>query len=256
MSSDAFAERIALVTGASGDIGRATAEDLAARGATVYAADITVTSDERVRPIGAGQLVPLRLDVTDAQAVAQAFAAIAAERGPVTLLVNAAGGPGRTRTPVDEVTDEAWHRVVALNLDGAFHCCREAVRWMKATRAEGSIVNVSSGAGRTYSRTGVQAYAASKAGVIGLTRQLARELGPNGIRVNCVAPGLIEVAGIQGEIASIGADGLARHLEGVALGRLGRAQDLVGPVVFFLGAGSAYVTGQTISVDGGSVMLG
>lgn len=248
MSAD-LTGRVALVTGAGGDIGRSVALGLVRRGARVYAADI--------RPVDpADGLVPLLLDVRDSDAVAVAFARIAEESGPVRLLVNAAGGPGSIRTPIDQVTDEAWHAVVSLNLDGTFHCCREAVRWMKSARTTGSIVNVSSGAGRTSSRTGVQAYAAAKAGVIGFTRQLAREAGPAGIRVNCVAPGLIAVDALQEEIAALGADGLAAHLGGVALGRLGRADDLVEPVLFFLGDGAGFVTGQTISVDGGSVMLG
>ncbi|WP_326837133.1 SDR family NAD(P)-dependent oxidoreductase [Amycolatopsis rhabdoformis] len=243
-----FAGRAALVTGAGGDIGRAVATRLAERGATVYVADL--------RPPAVDGLIPLALDVTDAGAVTEAFAAVGRAAGPVSLLVNAAGGPGRRRTPIDEVSDEDWHRVVSLNLDGTFHCCREAVRGMKSAGVAGSIVNISSGAGRTYSRTGVQGYAAAKAGVIGLTRQLAREAGAAGIRVNCVAPGLIDVEALRDELGSLGTEGLGRHLSGVALGRLGRAEDLVGPILFFLGDEAGYVTGQTISVDGGSIMLG
>ncbi|WP_262286340.1 SDR family NAD(P)-dependent oxidoreductase [Micromonospora sp. MA102] len=251
-----FAGKIAVVTGAYGDIGAAVVEALAAHGATVYAADIRFTGASAPRSHGPGRIIPVALDVTDSAAVSSAFAHVAAASGPATLLVNAAGGPGRTRTPIDEVTDDAWHTVVRVNLDSAFHCAREAVRWMKKSTVGGCVVNISSGAGRTYSRTGVQAYAAAKAGVIGLTRQLAREVGPAGIRVNCVAPGLVDVTAIHDEITSLGADGLERHLSGVAMGRLGRAEDLVGPILFFLGTDSAYVTGQTISVDGGSTMLG
>ena len=132
---------------------------------------------------------------------------------------------------------------------------RQAARSMKPHK-RGAIVNISSGAGRTYTRTGVQAYAAAKAGVIGLTRQIARELGPHGIRVNCIAPGLISVRATHEEIRNIPDEAMKAHLANVALGRLGKPDDLVGPVLFFLGSDAEYVTGQTISVDGGSIMLG
>lgn len=248
-----FGGRIAVVTGAAGDIGLAVARALVAEGATVWCADI------RTPPSADGEELPLRwaeLDITDSEAVGAFFARVGAETGPATLLVNAAGGPGRVRTPVDEVTDDAWDRVVRLNLGGTFFACREVVRHLKGAGLPGSIVNVSSGAGRTYSRTGVQAYAAAKAGVIGLTRQLARELGPHGIRVNCVAPGLVISDGTRAEIDGLGAEALATHLSGVALGRLGEAADMVAPILFYLDDAAGYVTGQTISADGGSIMLG
>lgn len=248
-----FAGKVAVVTGASGDIGLAIARELAAGGATVWCVDVRppaqgIEGEERLRYA--------ELDITDSSAVTAFFERVRAEDGPAALVVNAAGGPGSVRTPVDEVTDEAWHRVLTLNLTGTFHCCREAVRHMKAAGIPGSIVNISSGAGRTYSRTGVQAYAAAKAGVIGLTRQLARELGPHGIRVNCVAPGLIVSDGTREEIGRLGEESLATHLGGVSLGRLGEAEDMVAPVMFFLDDAAGYVTGQTISADGGSIMLG
>ena len=105
--------------------------------------------------------------------------------------MNCAGGVvGQTMKPVEEVSEEAWRAIFAVNLDGAFHFTRAAVPAMK-TRGRGSIVNISSGAGRSYSLTGIQAYASAKAGLIGFTRQTARELGAFGIRVNCVAPGFV-----------------------------------------------------------------
>jgi len=246
----------AVVTGANGEIGRACATELTRLGARVWALDIAFPESPSPRESAGGTVTECRADVTDPAAVRRAFAAAERRHGPVRLLVNAAGGPGRARGPLDTVDDGDWRRVVALNLDGVFHCCREAARSMKAHEVTGAIVNISSGAGRTSSRTGVQAYAAAKAGVIGFTRQIARELGPFGIRVNCVAPGLIDVAGIREEIAGLPREALAAHLAGVPLGRLGKADDLVGPVMFFLSDSARYVTGQTISVDGGSIMLG
>ncbi|WP_284981583.1 SDR family NAD(P)-dependent oxidoreductase [Arthrobacter sp. efr-133-TYG-118] len=251
-----FTDRVAVITGALGEIGLETAEELARRGATVWAADIGFSPSEPSRPVGAGIIHPVNLDVTDSHAVDSLFRSITSASGPISMLVNAAGGPGTDRSPVEDVTDAQWKKVVSLNLDGTFYCCRAAVKSMKSGGIGGSIVNISSGAGRTYSRTGVQAYAAAKAGVIGLTRQLAREMGTYGVRVNCVAPGLIAVEGLAQELSSISSGAMQTHLSGVALGRLGSAADLVGPIVFFLGPQAGYVTGQTISVDGGSTMLG
>ncbi|WP_028927271.1 SDR family NAD(P)-dependent oxidoreductase [Pseudonocardia acaciae] len=235
---------VAVVTGAAGDIGAAICRRLAADGATVWALDRR-----------AGQAASIQVDVTDSGAVDAAFARIEEREGRIDALVNAAGGPGGARHGLDEVSDQDWHAVTALNLDGVFHCTRAAVRAMKRAGG-GSIVNISSGAGRTYSRTGVQAYAAAKAGVIGFTRQVARELGPAGIRVNCVAPGLIWAAPTRIEWERMSEAARERHLEGVALGRVGEPDDIAGPVAFFLSDDARYVTGQTISVDGGAVMLG
>ncbi|WP_202310839.1 SDR family NAD(P)-dependent oxidoreductase [Mesorhizobium sp. L-8-10] len=250
-----FQGRCAVITGAKGDIGAAIAAELARRGAHVFAVDIGYRERSGPETAGAGQIVRLPLDVTDAAAVSETFREISVQAAPISLLVNAAGGPGNVRVPVDQVTDADWHRVVSLNLDGLFFCCREAARAMKPIGG-GAIVNISSGAGRNWTRTGVQAYAAAKSGVIGLTRQLARELGPAGIRVNCIAPGLIEVDATREEIARIPPEDRKAHIANIALGRLGKATDLVGPTLFFLGDDAAFVTGQTISVDGGSIMLG
>ncbi|OJX65595.1 MAG: hypothetical protein BGO95_01685 [Micrococcales bacterium 73-13] len=253
--SAGFAGRVAVVTGAAGDIARLAAQRLAAEGATVWAVDLAFAEPSE-EAVGAGRIIRRRLDVTDSAAVAELFAEVARTTGPATLLLNAAGGPGSRRAPVEEIGDEDWHRVVALNLDAVFYCVREATRWIKDAGLQGSFVIISSGAGRTSSRTGVQAYGAAKAGAIGLTRQLAREVGKHGIRVNCIAPGLVEVEGIRAEIESIPPAAMEQHLSNVALGRLGRPADLTGPILFFLGEDAAFVTGQTISVDGGSIMLG
>ncbi|MFI6906131.1 SDR family NAD(P)-dependent oxidoreductase [Nonomuraea sp. NPDC050394] len=238
---------VAVVTGAAGDIGRAITTALVAEGARAWALD--------VREPDADGAARRRVDVTDSAAVTGTFAEIEDTEGRLDFLVNCAGGPGTRRDPIDQVPDEAWRAVVALNLDGVFHCSRAAVGAMKRCGG-GAIVNISSGAGRTTSRTGVQAYAAAKAGVIGLTRQLARELGPAGIRVNCVAPGLI-----LADPTRAGWEGLPDRerrafLDGVPLGRVGEAGDIAGPALFFLSAASRYVTGQTISADGGAIMLG
>lgn len=250
-----FQDRTAIVTGAAGDIGLAVTRALADGGATVWAVDVRPAPDGWAAPSG-GQVHWATVDITDAAAVAALVDRVEQTSANLSLLVNGAGGPGSVRTPVDEVTDEQWNRVVDLNLNGLFYLCREVARVMKAAGRPGSMVTISSGAGRTYSRTGVQAYAAAKAGAIGLTRQLARELGAFDIRVNCIAPGLILSDGTRDELDRLPAAELDKHLSGVALGRLGVADDLVSPILFFLNDGSRYVSGQTISVDGGSTMLG
>lgn len=250
-----FEDRTAIVTGAVGDIGLAVTQALAEGGATVWAVDVRPAPDGWTAPNG-GQVHWASVDITDAAAVAALVDRIERTSENLSLLVNGAGGPGSVRSPVDQVTDEQWNQVVDLNLNGLFYLCREVARVMKAAGRPGSMVTISSGAGRTYSRTGVQAYAAAKAGAIGLTRQLARELGAFDIRVNCIAPGLILSDGTREEIGHLPAAELEKHLSSVALGRLGEADDLVAPILFFLDDGSRYVSGQTISVDGGSTMLG
>lgn len=249
-----FAGRTAVVTGAAGEIGAAIAEALAERGADVWGLDLRA-ADSEATPTGAGSPRMIALDVTDSSAVDRVFAELERAAGSIDLLVNCAGGPGSVRTGIDQVTDDRWHAVTTLNLDGTFYCSRSAVASMKRSGG-GSIVNLSSGAGRTHSRTGVQAYAAAKAGVIGLTRQLARELGGAGIRVNCVAPGFVCTEPTRAEWARMPERERETLLASVALGRVGVADDLVGPVLFFLSDAAGFVTGQTISVDGGTIMLG
>jgi 3-oxoacyl-[acyl-carrier protein] reductase len=175
----------------------------------------------------------------------------------VDVLVNTAGGvAGQVMRPVEDVSDEDWRRIFAINLDGAFHFTRAVAPAMKRAR-RGAIVNISSGAGRSYSLTGIQAYAAAKAGLIGLTRQTARELGAHGIRVNSVAPGFIRSnPASERQWEDMAADGQRRLLDSIALGRLGLPEEIARAVVFFLSDDAAYITGQTISVDGGHWMLG
>jgi 3-oxoacyl-[acyl-carrier protein] reductase len=177
--------------------------------------------------------------------------------GDVDILVNCAGGvAGQTMRPIDEVADADWRRILAINLDGAFHFTRAVAPAMKA-RGRGSIVNISSGAGRSYSLTGIQAYASAKAGLIGFTRQSARELGAYGIRVNCVAPGFIRSnPASERQWEAMGEEGQRRLLESIALRRLGQPAEIARVVVFFASEDAAFVTGQTISVDGGHWMLG
>jgi 3-oxoacyl-[acyl-carrier protein] reductase len=197
------------------------------------------------------------VDVRDASAVAAFVARVDASSGRIDALVNTAGGvAGQIMRPVEEVSDADWREIFAVNLDGAFHFTRAAAPLMKRA-GRGAIVNISSGAGRSYSLTGIQAYASAKAGLIGFTRQTARELGRHGIRVNSVAPGFIRSnPATERQWDAMGADGQARLVESIALHRLGTPEEIARAVVFFVSDDAAYITGQTISVDGGQWMLG
>ena len=253
--------RVAIVTGAAHGIGRAICAELAREGALVWACDVRAAELEATRGAvdgvrrGAGQAAVV--DVRDAQAVGAFVARVEAAAGRIDVLVNTAGGvAGQTMRPVEEVSDTDWREIFAINLDGAFHFTRAVAPGMKRAR-RGAIVNISSGAGRSYSLTGIQAYASAKAGLIGFTRQTARELGRHGFRVNSVAPGFLRsnpATELQWE--AMGAAGQARLLDSIALGRLGAPEEIARAVVFFASDDAAYVTGQTISVDGGHWMLG
>lgn len=253
--------RVAIVTGAAHGIGRAICVELAGEGASVWACDVLEADLEgtaaAVGEATGGPCRTERVDVTEPRAV-EAFvqAAVRAE-GRLDVLVNTAGGvAGQTMRPIETVTDADWRRIFAINLDGAFHFTRAVAPAMKAG-GRGSIVNISSGAGRSYSLTGIQAYASAKAGLIGFTRQTARELGAHGIRVNCVAPGFVRSnPASERQWHAMGEEGQRRLLDGIALGRLGRPEDIAKAVLFFASDDAAWVTGQTISVDGGHWMLG
>lgn len=256
-----LAGRVAVVTGAAHGLGRGISVELAREGATVWACDVLAAElDETRRAVeaaAAGACRTALVDVRDPQAVTVFVGQVDAASGRIDALVNVAGGvAGQTMRPVEEVTDEEWRVIFAINLDGAFHFTRAVAPVMKRER-RGTIVNISSGAGRSYSLTGIQAYASAKAGLIGFTRQTARELGAHGIRVNSVAPGFVRSnPATDRQWEDMGAAGQRRLLDSIALGRLGRPEDIARAVVFFLSDDAAYVTGQTISVDGGHWMLG
>lgn len=253
--------RVAIVTGAAHGIGRAICVELAGEGAKIWACDIlreelgnTRTAVETASHESCRTAV---VDVTDAKRVASFVEEVAKTAGRIDILVNTAGGvAGQTMKPVEEVSDEEWRKIFAINLDGAFHFTRAVAPQMKA-RGSGAIVNISSGAGRSYSLTGVQAYASAKAGLIGFTRQTAMELGQYGIRVNSIAPGFIRSnPTTEKQWEAMGPAGQQDFVNSVALRRLGKPEEIARAVVFFASDDASYVTGQTISVDGGKWMLG
>jgi 3-oxoacyl-[acyl-carrier protein] reductase len=257
--------RTAIVTGAANGIGRAICVALAREGAAVRGCDVLAAELEETRRAveaasagrAAGPAQVAVVDVRDAEAVRAFVGRAEAERGGVDVLVNTAGGvAGQVMRPVEEVSDADWRVIFAINLDGAFHFTRAVTPAMKRT-GRGAIVNISSGAGRSYSLTGIQAYASAKAGLIGFTRQTARELGAHGIRVNCVAPGFVRSnPATERQWEAMGEDGQRRLVDSIALRRIGTPEDIARAVVFFCSDDAGYVTGQTISVDGGMWMLG
>src|SRR5262245_40324895 len=184
---------VAIVTGAAHGIGRAICAELAREGAAVWACDFRAAELEATRAaVDAARpraCQTAAVDVRDPAAVAAFVARVDAAAGRIDALVNTAGGvSGQVMRPVEAVTDADWREIFAVNLDGAFHFTRAVAPAMKRA-GSGAIVNISSGAGRSFSLTGIQAYASAKAGLIGFTRQTARELGRYGIRVNSVAAG-------------------------------------------------------------------
>jgi 3-oxoacyl-[acyl-carrier protein] reductase len=230
----ALAGKTAVVTGTAHGIGAGIAEALRGDGATVHGVDRD------------------QADLSNAAEVRRFFAGL----GGVDILVNCAGGVvGQVGHPVEEVTDEDWRAVVDANLTSTFLCTRAVVPGMKERRW-GRIINISSGAGRTVSLTGIQAYASAKAGQIGFTRQMAHELGPFGITVNCIAPGFIlSNPTTERQWASYGEAGQAELVQGIAMRRLGEPADIANGVQFFASPRSSWVTGQTISIDGGHAFL-
>jgi 3-oxoacyl-[acyl-carrier protein] reductase len=229
-----LAGKIAVVTGTAHRIGAAIAEALRVDGAVVHGVDRDAA------------------DLTSPDAVRKFFAGV----GPVDILVNNAGGVvGQVGRPLEEITDDDWRAVVDANLTSTFLCTRAVVPAMKQRRW-GRIVNISSGAGRTVSLAGIQAYASAKAGQIGFTRQMAHELGPFGITVNCIAPGFIlSNPTTERQWESYGEEGQRKLVEGIAMRRLGRPEDIANGVRFFVSGRSSWVTGQTISIDGGYALL-
>jgi 3-oxoacyl-[acyl-carrier protein] reductase len=250
-----FDGRTAIVTGAAHGFGRAITLSFATLGARVVACDVLKDELEETARLAQVQKTPIAvcaLDVGDRQAVQEMADQTLKGTGRIDILVNDAGGVmGQVGRPLEEVTEEDWRAIFAVNLDGAFYCSQAVAPAMKAARY-GRIVNISSGAGLGISLTGIQAYASAKAGQIGLTRQLAHELGPWGITVNNVAPGFVRSnPTTEKQWESYGEEGQRRLVENIALKRLGSPQDIANGVLFFASEQAGWITGQTLAIDGG-----
>ncbi|CAB3935677.1 SDR family NAD(P)-dependent oxidoreductase [Achromobacter insolitus] len=237
-----------LVTGAGRGLGAAIAQGFANQGAAVIVADVDAALAEAtaqaIRGAG-GKALPAVLDVTDAAAVRAYAQRSATEHGNLDILVNNAGISARA--PFDDPnTPEIWERVMSVNLQGTFNVTHAFVEQLKATR--GAIVNLCSivAYGCSISTAG---YVVSKGGVRSFTEVLARDLAPHGVRVNAVAPGLMETEMTAGQRAQ--AQGTDWYMKRAPMARAGRADEIVGPVLFLASDMASYVNGVVLPVDGG-----
>jgi 3-oxoacyl-[acyl-carrier protein] reductase len=244
----AFTGRTAIVTGAAHGFGRAISQAFAARGAKVWACDVIADELAETRRLCGEGCKTAVVDVRDKDAVNR----FVADAGLVHILVNNAGGVlGQVGRPLEQVTPAEWQAIYDVNVTGAFYFAQAVAPGMKAARA-GRIVNISSGAGLGVSLTGIQAYASAKAAQIGLTRQLAHELGPWGITVNNIAPGFVRSnPTTEKQWESYGADGQRALIEQIALRRLGTPDDIAWGVLFLASDFAGWITGQVLSIDGG-----
>lgn len=247
-----FSEKTVMVTGGGHGLGRAMSQAFAALGAWVWTCDLDERELEETRAACIGGCEARVVDIRDRTAVAAFVGEAAGRSGAVDILVNNAGGvAGQVGRPLEEVTAEEWQVIIDVNLNGAFNFAQATVPGMKE-KGWGRILNISSGAGLRVSLTGIQAYASAKAGLIGLTRQLAWELGSYGITVNCVAPGFIRCnPTTERQWQAYGEEGQRRLVASIATRRLGRPEDIADAVLFFASDHASWITGQTLSVDGG-----
>ena len=252
--------QVAIITGGGAGIGKSIAQHFAGAGAKVVVSDLKKeTADAVAREINdaGGEAIALDCDVTDEAARKKLVEDSVAKFGKVTILVNNAGGVrGQVGRPIEEISPADWQAIFAVNVDGAFFFVQAVAPHMKERKA-GRIINISSGAGLGISLTGIQAYASAKAAQIGLTRQLAHELGAWGITVNNVAPGFVRSnPTTERQWESYGEDGQRKLIDGIALKRLGTSEDIANAVLFFASEQAGWVTGHTILVDGGALAAG
>lgn len=244
--------KIALVTGAAQNIGKAIADTLAANGARVVYADINEAGARRAAAASPG-CVSMALDVTNDAQVQSVVAQIARDLGGIDILVNNAGTNTTTRVTIEDFPRSEWDRLLAVDLTSVYVLSQAVARVMKGKGSGGRIVNISSVMGLVPARLQC-AFVAAKAGVVNLTRAMALELAPHGILTNAVAPGSILTDGTRELFYGKGAQfeqfakGLLSH---IPLGRPGEPQEIAHAVLFLVAPESSYINGHTLTVDGG-----
>ena len=244
--------QVAIVTGAAQGMGAAIAGRLAAEGAKVVLSDINAEKvagvAERINAAAENSALAMRTDVTKEDEVAEMVEMAIAHYGTVGILVNNAGILYPTR--IDHVTKAEWDEVIDVNLNGSFLCSKAVLPIMKANKF-GRIVNMSSSAGRSVSTLGGVHYTAAKAGVLGLTRGMAKEVAPFGITVNAVCPGLIDTEMARENCTP---ERLRAYEESFPIPRLGTPEE-VAQLIIFLATDAAYITGASIDINGGDLMM-
>ncbi|HSM57278.1 MAG TPA: 3-oxoacyl-[acyl-carrier-protein] reductase [Candidatus Sulfomarinibacteraceae bacterium] len=251
MSAQLLADKVAIVTGASRGIGRAIAQDLAANGAAVVVNynSSQAQAEEVVAAIeqAGGKACAVAADVSDFQAVQQLIKATKESFGRIDVLVNNAGTTRDTLLMM--MKEDDWDVVLDTNLKSLFNCCKAVLRPMLRQKSGGRIINISSVVGLA-GQGGQTNYAASKAGIVGFTKALAKEMGPRQITVNAIAPGYFPTA-LTAELPD---DLLQKALDYIPLGRLGQVEEVAHLVTFLASDKASYITGEVIRVDGGMAM--
>ena len=250
-SEGKLSNQVAIVTGAGQGMGAATAARLANEGAAVVVSDINESKTARVAEEinnSGGRAISAKTDVTKEDEVALMVGCAIDTYGSVSILVNNAGILYPTR--IDDVTKAEWDQVLDVNLNGTFLCSKAVLSTMKQ-KGYGRIVNMSSSAGRSVSTLGGVHYTAAKAGVLGLTRAMAKEVAPFGITVNAVCPGLIDTEMVRIECTP---ERIKGYEESFPISRLGTPEE-VAQLILFLVTDSQYITGASIDINGGDLMM-
>jgi NAD(P)-dependent dehydrogenase (short-subunit alcohol dehydrogenase family) len=253
MSHEGRSDRVVVVTGAGRGIARRVALDFAGEGARVVVVDLVEERAKRTTAeieAGGGTALAIVCDVRDEASVRRMVEDTASAFGQIDVLVNAAGGYTLGRVS-HELAAEDWDMVLDSNLKGSFLCCKHVIPHMLRAGG-GRIVNFSSNAGRTSSPALGVHYTAAKAGVLGLTRHLAREYAPQGILVNTIAPG---PARVERNFEILGEEAMEQLRKDIPLGRYAEPEDLSAAVRFLASEGARHITGATLDVNGGYVMV-